>query len=325
MASKVVSWRPRHEEGGDRPETAPRTPARCITAGRRAAHTCACKGREGRHHAACIDHGLDHGARRRGWLRLAAGRQTLKEHRYVWHVQRSSRIGGEKARLGRRSGFVRLASPGSTPIAGAFFSSLTPPFAAGSQITMANDSKQDLETRKASAASIRAKHPDRIPVIVDKRSSDSSIPDIDKVHAHPCAWWPIRSCDRAPVLCRRCTLSHVDAPSPLCSGMCAAEKVPRAGRSHHRSVHVCHSQGEATPARFRNLRERGTRERERADTLTADHRCRCAPCSAACRSASSLHPNRRSSSSSPAARCHPRWRHCRASMTSTTTRTASCI
>jgi len=45
---------------------------------------------------------------------------------------------------------------------------------------MANDSKQDLETRKASAASIRAKHPDRIPVIVDKRSSDSSIPDIDK-------------------------------------------------------------------------------------------------------------------------------------------------
>lgn len=45
---------------------------------------------------------------------------------------------------------------------------------------MANDAKQDLEARKASAASIRAKHPDRIPVIVDKRSGDSSLPDIDK-------------------------------------------------------------------------------------------------------------------------------------------------
>lgn len=38
----------------------------------------------------------------------------------------------------------------------------------------------DLESRKASAASIRAKHPDRIPVIVEKRARDSSLPDIDK-------------------------------------------------------------------------------------------------------------------------------------------------
>lgn len=58
--------------------------------------------------------------------------------------------------------------------------SLTP-----SAARMANDSKQDLETRKASASSIRAKHPDRIPVIVDKRSGDSSLPDIDKVRCHP--------------------------------------------------------------------------------------------------------------------------------------------
>jgi len=43
---------------------------------------------------------------------------------------------------------------------------------------MAADS--ELRARKASAASIRSKHPDRIPVIVDKRSSDQSLPDIDK-------------------------------------------------------------------------------------------------------------------------------------------------
>ena len=41
--------------------------------------------------------------------------------------------------------------------------------------------EKDLATRAASAASIRAKHPDRIPVIVDKRTGDSSLPDIDKV------------------------------------------------------------------------------------------------------------------------------------------------
>merc|ERR1719198_2244122 len=40
--------------------------------------------------------------------------------------------------------------------------------------------KQDLATRTASAAAIRAKHPDRIPVIVDRRAGDSSLPDIDK-------------------------------------------------------------------------------------------------------------------------------------------------
>ena len=40
--------------------------------------------------------------------------------------------------------------------------------------------KADLESRKASASSIRAKHPDRIPVIVDRRSGDKSLPDIDK-------------------------------------------------------------------------------------------------------------------------------------------------
>ena len=39
----------------------------------------------------------------------------------------------------------------------------------------------DSSNPKASAASIRAKHPDRIPVIVDKREGDSSLPDIDKV------------------------------------------------------------------------------------------------------------------------------------------------
>ena len=38
----------------------------------------------------------------------------------------------------------------------------------------------DLEARKASAALIRAKHPDRIPVIVRKREGDAALPDIDK-------------------------------------------------------------------------------------------------------------------------------------------------
>jgi len=42
------------------------------------------------------------------------------------------------------------------------------------------ESAQDSASRAASAASIRAKHPDRIPVIVDKRAGDSSLPEIDK-------------------------------------------------------------------------------------------------------------------------------------------------
>eukprot|EP00316_Scyphosphaera_apsteinii_P002956 CAMPEP_0119320418 /NCGR_PEP_ID=MMETSP1333-20130426/52405_1 /TAXON_ID=418940 /ORGANISM="Scyphosphaera apsteinii, Strain RCC1455" /LENGTH=121 /DNA_ID=CAMNT_0007327137 /DNA_START=39 /DNA_END=404 /DNA_ORIENTATION=- len=37
-----------------------------------------------------------------------------------------------------------------------------------------------LESRKASSVSIRVKHPDRIPVIVDKRQRDDSLPEIDK-------------------------------------------------------------------------------------------------------------------------------------------------
>ena len=45
---------------------------------------------------------------------------------------------------------------------------------------MAPADDADLESRKASAASIRAKHPDRIPVIVEKRARDSALPDIDK-------------------------------------------------------------------------------------------------------------------------------------------------
>ena len=40
--------------------------------------------------------------------------------------------------------------------------------------------ESSLEARKQSAAAIRAKHPDRIPVIVDKRAGDTSLPDIDK-------------------------------------------------------------------------------------------------------------------------------------------------
>ena len=39
--------------------------------------------------------------------------------------------------------------------------------------------------RAASAAAIRAKHPDRIPVIVDKRAGDSSLPEIDKARTRP--------------------------------------------------------------------------------------------------------------------------------------------
>ena len=39
---------------------------------------------------------------------------------------------------------------------------------------------KDLASRTASAASIRAKHPDRIPVVIDQRSGDASLPPIDK-------------------------------------------------------------------------------------------------------------------------------------------------
>ena len=38
----------------------------------------------------------------------------------------------------------------------------------------------DLEARKLSSDSIRQKHPDRIPVIVEKRAGDKAMPDIDK-------------------------------------------------------------------------------------------------------------------------------------------------
>ena len=41
-------------------------------------------------------------------------------------------------------------------------------------------SPSDLEARKASSASIREKHPDRVPVIVEKRAGDRALPDIDK-------------------------------------------------------------------------------------------------------------------------------------------------
>ena len=44
----------------------------------------------------------------------------------------------------------------------------------------ANAKGQDLASRTASAASIRAKHPDRIPVVIDQRSGDASLPPIDK-------------------------------------------------------------------------------------------------------------------------------------------------
>lgn len=37
-----------------------------------------------------------------------------------------------------------------------------------------------LEARQASAVSLRANHPDRVPVIVEKRVGDESLPDIDK-------------------------------------------------------------------------------------------------------------------------------------------------
>ena len=40
--------------------------------------------------------------------------------------------------------------------------------------------KLDLEGRKAQSETIRAKHPDRIPVIVEKRAGDKQLPDIDK-------------------------------------------------------------------------------------------------------------------------------------------------
>mmetsp|Transcript_24591 Transcript_24591/g.55981 ORF Transcript_24591/g.55981 Transcript_24591/m.55981 type:complete len:121 (-) Transcript_24591:751-1113(-) len=40
--------------------------------------------------------------------------------------------------------------------------------------------EHSLESRKTSSASIRSKHPDRIPVIVEKRARDQSLPEIDK-------------------------------------------------------------------------------------------------------------------------------------------------
>ena len=45
---------------------------------------------------------------------------------------------------------------------------------------MSHKEEHPLDVRKASSASIRAKHPDRIPVIVEKRSADASLPEIDK-------------------------------------------------------------------------------------------------------------------------------------------------
>merc|ERR1712100_161310 len=46
--------------------------------------------------------------------------------------------------------------------------------------TMSHKEEHPLDVRKASSASIRAKHPDRIPVIVEKRQRDASLPEIDK-------------------------------------------------------------------------------------------------------------------------------------------------
>jgi len=45
---------------------------------------------------------------------------------------------------------------------------------------MSHKDEHPLDVRKASSASIRAKHPDRIPVIVEKRQRDASLPEIDK-------------------------------------------------------------------------------------------------------------------------------------------------
>mmetsp|Transcript_3710 Transcript_3710/g.9607 ORF Transcript_3710/g.9607 Transcript_3710/m.9607 type:complete len:129 (+) Transcript_3710:36-422(+) len=45
---------------------------------------------------------------------------------------------------------------------------------------MSHKEEHSLESRKASSASIRSKHPDRIPVIVEKRARDQSLPEIDK-------------------------------------------------------------------------------------------------------------------------------------------------
>ena len=45
---------------------------------------------------------------------------------------------------------------------------------------MSHKEEHSLESRKASSASIRSKHPDRIPVIVEKRAGDKALPDIDK-------------------------------------------------------------------------------------------------------------------------------------------------
>lgn len=47
-------------------------------------------------------------------------------------------------------------------------------------IATSHKEEHKLESRKASSAAIRLKHPDRIPVIVEKRARDQSLPEIDK-------------------------------------------------------------------------------------------------------------------------------------------------
>jgi len=47
-------------------------------------------------------------------------------------------------------------------------------------VSKGHKEEHTLEERKVSSASIRAKHPDRIPVIVEKRARDDSLPEIDK-------------------------------------------------------------------------------------------------------------------------------------------------
>ena len=64
----------------------------------------------------------------------------------------------------------------------------------------------DSRAWQASAATIRAKHPDRVPVIVDKREGDSLLPDIDKVCAvpgAPCPWEELTARAVCPVFCRK--------------------------------------------------------------------------------------------------------------------------
>merc|ERR1712217_204645 len=53
-------------------------------------------------------------------------------------------------------------------------------FACMASVSKSHKEEHSLEARKASSVSIRAKHPDRIPVIVEKRVRDDSLPDIDK-------------------------------------------------------------------------------------------------------------------------------------------------